>query len=154
VDGAELVRHIAGLNVRSRMVPALEQLQYLLNPVEMSVQTGPVVHKVLGITFVQAASAALNSKTAKHAFLQGILTIYSGYCGTGTTYCETGCQVSYGQCTSSSSEGTSVTSPDGSCGGTNGYQCSSGECCSPFGYCGTGSSYCSTGCQSEFGTCN
>jgi len=72
MDGAELARHIAGLNVRSRMVPALEQLQHLrqrrrhqqahiLSPVETSVQTGPVVQKVLGITFVQAASAALNT---------------------------------------------------------------------------------------------
>ena len=35
-------------------------------------------------------------------------------------------------------------SPDGSCGGTNGYICPSGNCCSQYGWCGTTSAYCGT----------
>ncbi|KAG0639700.1 hypothetical protein HOY80DRAFT_961631 [Tuber brumale] len=46
-------------------------------------------------------------------------------------------------------------SPDGTCGGQNGYRCTSGSpCCSQWGWCGSGSEYCGSGCQSSFGTCN
>jgi len=46
-----------------------------------------------------------------------------------------------------------VISPDNSCGGSNGYTCKTGSCCSQYGWCGTTSSYCSTGCQPAFGQC-
>lgn len=42
----------------------------------------------------------------------------------------------------------------GQCGGSSGYGCASGFCCSQYGYCGTDDSYCGAGCQSQFGTCN
>lgn len=42
----------------------------------------------------------------------------------------------------------------GQCGGSSGYGCASGFCCSQYGYCGTDDSYCGTGCQSQFGTCD
>jgi hypothetical protein len=37
---------------------------------------------------------------------------------------------------------TRQTSPDGSCGGTTGFVCAPGFCCSTFGFCGTGTSFC------------
>jgi len=43
--------------------------------------------------------------------------------------------------------------PDDTCGGSNGYTCKSGECCSQWGWCGTGSEFCGTGCQIAYGTC-
>src|SRR6187455_2805283 len=46
-----------------------------------------------------------------------------------------------------------IVSPDFSCGGTNGYTCQPGLCCSQYGWCGSTSAYCSTGCQPSFGTC-
>jgi len=47
-----------------------------------------------------------------------------------------------------------IESPDFSCGGTNGYTCQPGLCCSEYGWCGSEDIYCSTGCQSAFGICN
>ena len=70
-------------------------------------------------------------------------------------------------------------SPDGSCGGSNGYTCSAGNCCSQSGFwyeaachlsaallfvpsadpkrsicnSGSSSSFCGSGCQSTFGSC-
>ena len=70
-------------------------------------------------------------------------------------------------------------SPDGSCGGSNQYTCSAGNCCSQFGFwyeaachpfaallfvpsadpnrsifnSGSSSSFCGNGCQSTFGSC-
>jgi len=46
------------------------------------------------------------------------------------------------------------TSPDSTCGGSNGYICPSGECCSQYGWCGTTSEYCDAGCQTAFGGCD
>lgn len=45
-------------------------------------------------------------------------------------------------------------SNDGACGGSLGFTCAAGACCSQYGYCGTSSTYCDTGCQSDFGTCS
>ena len=42
----------------------------------------------------------------------------------------------------------------GRCGGINGLNCRSGQCCSKYNYCGTSSDYCKNGCQSYFGRCN
>jgi len=42
----------------------------------------------------------------------------------------------------------------GRCGGINGLNCRSGQCCSQYNYCGTTSDYCKKGCQSYFGHCN
>ena len=36
-------------------------------------------------------------------------------------------------------------SPFGQCGGTSGFQCASGFCCSKWGYCGQGPAYCGAG---------
>ncbi|UKZ48283.1 hypothetical protein TrVGV298_002506 [Trichoderma virens] len=38
-----------------------------------------------------------------------------------------------------------TTSPDGTCGGTTGYTCAAGFCCSTFGFCGTGTAFCGSG---------
>jgi hypothetical protein len=46
-----------------------------------------------------------------------------------------------------------TTSPDGSCGGSSGYVCPNGECCSAYGFCGSSDAYCGTGCQSAYGDC-
>ncbi|EME40724.1 carbohydrate-binding module family 18 protein [Dothistroma septosporum NZE10] len=40
----------------------------------------------------------------------------------------------------------------GTCGGSTGFTCGTGFCCSKWGYCGTDSDYCGAGCQ--FGACN
>jgi peptidoglycan/xylan/chitin deacetylase (PgdA/CDA1 family) len=48
---------------------------------------------------------------------------------------------------------SAIVSPDNSCGGSKGYTCPSGKCCSQYGWCGSTSSYCGTGCQSAFGIC-
>lgn len=48
------------------------------------------------------------------------------------------------------------TSPDGSCGGTNQFNCTGstfGDCCSSGGWCGDTSAHCGSGCQDLFGTC-
>ncbi|PNP51908.1 hypothetical protein THARTR1_07499 [Trichoderma harzianum] len=37
---------------------------------------------------------------------------------------------------------TRQTSPDGSCGGSTGFVCAPGFCCSQFGFCGTGPDFC------------
>lgn len=86
-----------------------------------------------------------------------------GWCGTTTDYCGTGCQSAFGTCAggtapppppSGGNGGTSGgTSPDETCGGSNGYTCPSGQCCSQWGWCGTTTDYCGAGCQSAFGTC-
>lgn len=75
----------------------------------------------------------------------------SGYCGSTRGHCEAGCQSTFSTCTSGP-----VTSPDGSCGGTNKFQCSGsslGNCCGASGYCGGTTGHCGAGCQSTFGTC-
>lgn len=41
---------------------------------------------------------------------------------------------------------------DGVCGGTSGFGCEAGYCCSQYGFCGTDPDYCGTGCQ--FGACD
>ena len=74
----------------------------------------------------------------------------SGFCGSTTGHCQAGCQTSFGTCTNPS------LSPDGTCGGTNKYQCKGsgfGDCCSSSGYCGSTTSHCTAGCQAAFGTC-
>ena len=40
----------------------------------------------------------------------------------------------------------------GTCGGSTGFTCGTGYCCSQWGYCGTDNDYCGAGCQ--FGACN
>lgn len=35
--------------------------------------------------------------------------------------------------------------PLGTCGGSTGYVCADGQCCSQYGYCGTGTDYCGSG---------
>jgi peptidoglycan/xylan/chitin deacetylase (PgdA/CDA1 family) len=55
--------------------------------------------------------------------------------------------------TSAQAAPTGTVSPDTTCGGTKGYICKTGECCSQYGYCGTGTTYCGTGCQSKFSLC-
>ncbi|OLN88290.1 Lectin-B [Colletotrichum chlorophyti] len=91
-----------------------------------------------------------------------------GYCGKSTDHCGTGCQASFGTCpatgggaaaTTSAARPASTgakTSPDGSCGGSNGYTCAAGKCCSKNGWCDTTSDYCGFGCQAAFspGTCS
>lgn len=47
---------------------------------------------------------------------------------------------------------TRQTSPDGTCGGTTGFVCATGFCCSQFGFCGTGSSFCGSGSGTGTGT--
>jgi len=44
-------------------------------------------------------------------------------------------------------------SPDSTCGGSNGYICPSGQCCSQYGWCDSGSEYCGDGCQIAYGSC-
>ncbi|KAL0938384.1 agglutinin Isolectin 1 [Colletotrichum truncatum] len=86
-----------------------------------------------------------------------------GYCGSSNDHCGTDCQTSFGKCNGSGGGGTAATSaapnppstsgkasPDGSCGGTNGYKCPTGQCCSRRGWCGTTSDFCGFGCQSAF----
>jgi hypothetical protein len=49
-----------------------------------------------------------------------------------------------------------TTSPDGTCGGTNGYNCIGhpwGNCCSQLGFCGNTPAHCAGGCQLAFGAC-
>ena len=41
--------------------------------------------------------------------------------------------------------GTFNLSPIGTCGGSSGYQCAPGFCCSTWGYCGTSDAYCGAG---------
>jgi hypothetical protein len=74
----------------------------------------------------------------------------SGFCGSTTSHCQAGCQTAFGNCTDPS------LSPDGTCGGTNKYQCkgtSFGDCCSSSGFCGSTTGHCQAGCQTAFGTC-
>ncbi|KKO99572.1 polysaccharide deacetylase family protein [Trichoderma harzianum] len=47
---------------------------------------------------------------------------------------------------------TRQTSPDGSCGGTTGFVCATGFCCSQFGFCGQGASFCGSGSSSGSGS--
>ncbi|KAF9879486.1 polysaccharide deacetylase [Colletotrichum karsti] len=48
---------------------------------------------------------------------------------------------------------TGVIGPDGACGGSEGYVCAAGFCCSEYGFCGSSTGYCGTGCQPLFGVC-
>ncbi|KAK1999776.1 polysaccharide deacetylase [Colletotrichum falcatum] len=48
---------------------------------------------------------------------------------------------------------TGVVGPGGACGGTEGYVCEAGACCSEYGFCGTSQAYCAAGCQPLFGVC-
>jgi chitin recognition protein len=54
---------------------------------------------------------------------------------------------------------TSIATPtgpvdvNGACGGTTGFVCNPGACCSEHGFCGTSQAYCAAGCQPEFGVC-
>ena len=84
---------------------------------------------------------------------------YAGQCGTGPAYCGLfNCQE--GDCDiwkeDQQPEGTPWT-PDGTCGGTDGYRCSSdwGRCCNVNGVCGESPADCylERGCQSAFGIC-
>lgn len=45
-------------------------------------------------------------------------------------------------------------SPDGTCGGTTGYKCSAGNCCSSGGWCGNSEAHCGLSCQAGWGQCN
>lgn len=53
----------------------------------------------------------------------------NGFCGSTSAYCSVsaGCQADYGSC---GTTGNDTTSPDMTCGGTNGYTCPTGLCCS------------------------
>ncbi|KAJ3255702.1 hypothetical protein HK103_006069, partial [Boothiomyces macroporosus] len=84
-----------------------------------------------------------------------------GLCGTGDQYCGAGCQSGFGNCAGSTPTVTTTVaskpsgvplSPDGSCGGVNGYTCSTGNCCSASGYCGNTEAFCNVanGCQQKF----
>ncbi|KAK2770982.1 polysaccharide deacetylase family protein [Colletotrichum kahawae] len=53
----------------------------------------------------------------------------------------------------STSTPTGVIGPDGACGGSEGYVCEAGNCCSEYGFCGSSQAYCGTGCQPLFGVC-
>ncbi|KAF2671331.1 hypothetical protein BT63DRAFT_423538 [Microthyrium microscopicum] len=61
------------------------------------------------------------------------------YLYSGADYCGTGCQSTFGTCTGSGGStpppSGGGTSPDGTCGGSAGYSCPSGLCCSQYGYC-------------------
>ncbi|EFQ32771.1 polysaccharide deacetylase [Colletotrichum graminicola] len=48
---------------------------------------------------------------------------------------------------------TGVIGPGGACGGSEGYVCEAGACCSEYGYCGYSQAYCAAGCQPLFGVC-
>lgn len=76
-----------------------------------------------------------------------------GWCGLEIAHCDpSGCQLTYGHCAA-----PSKVSPDGTCGGTNGYECVGsgfGDCCSGYNWCGSEISHCSAGCQDEFGSCS
>lgn len=54
---------------------------------------------------------------------------------------------------------TSIATPtgpvdvNGACGGSTGFFCAPGACCSEHGFCGTSQAYCAAGCQPEFGVC-
>ncbi|KPM40558.1 hypothetical protein AK830_g5977 [Neonectria ditissima] len=84
-----------------------------------------------------------------------------GMCGRSSAFCGEGCQPAAGNCNAPApvpppAPGPGSTSPDGSCGGTNQYNCTSssfGDCCSSSGYCGGTSGHCGNGCQGLFGTC-
>lgn len=97
----------------------------------------------------------------------------AGQCGTGADFCGVGkCQS--GNCTltypnpwptpktslttlsATPAPTPGSTSPDGTCGGTNKYQCKGstfGDCCSSSGFCGSSTAHCGGGCQASFGTC-
>jgi hypothetical protein len=100
-------------------------------------------------------------------FALGSCCSSSNYCGSTDAYCGAGCNPAYGTCgtsnsvssspspsastisstrTSSVPSGTPTGRPsvDGSCGGTNGYNCvgsTFGNCCSSSGYCGSTTAY-------------
>jgi hypothetical protein len=42
--------------------------------------------------------------------------------------------------------------PKGTCGGSTGFVCAAGQCCSQYGYCGTGAGYCGTGTSGNTAT--
>ncbi|KAL1837393.1 hypothetical protein VTJ49DRAFT_3933 [Mycothermus thermophilus] len=77
-----------------------------------------------------------------------------GRCGRKDAFCGEGCQPLYGNC--NAPPWTGVPSPDGTCGGTNLYNCTGsafGACCSANGRCGDTPQHCGTGCQDLFGKC-
>jgi hypothetical protein len=93
--------------------------------------------------------------------LTGLCCSEYGWCGAGEVYCSAGCQNAFGVCsevtvtsTVQTPPGPTNLSPDNSCGGTNGYNCPTGLCCSEYGWCGAGEVYCSVGCQNAFGVCS
>lgn len=53
----------------------------------------------------------------------------------------------------STSTPTGAVDPNGSCGGSTGFVCGPGACCSEHGFCGTSIAYCGAGCQPDFGVC-
>ena len=55
--------------------------------------------------------------------------LYARFSGAEAAFCGAGCQPKYGTCATSP-----ITSPDGTCGGNQGYVCSTGNCCSQFGF--------------------
>ncbi|KAF3352872.1 DNA repair and recombination protein RAD26 [Verticillium dahliae VDG1] len=79
------------------------------------------------------------------------------FCGVTAAHCEAGCQPELGDCGSQfvkvSTGPPGSVSTDGTCGGTNGWICPKGNCCSRFGFCGATTDHCAPGCQSAFGFC-
>ncbi|KAI1854020.1 hypothetical protein JX265_003656 [Neoarthrinium moseri] len=81
-----------------------------------------------------------------------------GLCGRSAAFCGEGCQPLAGNCNAppAPKPGPGSPSPDGSCGGTNQFNCTGatyGACCSSSGYCGDTTGHCGAGCQTLFGTC-
>ncbi|KAL0943095.1 uncharacterized protein CTRU02_200981 [Colletotrichum truncatum] len=73
-----------------------------------------------------------------------------GLCGYSSAFCGDGCQEGFGECDSTSPPppGPGDPSPDGTCGGTNGFNCTGtayGNCCSSGGFCGSSPAHCDTG---------
>ncbi|KAF6826083.1 hypothetical protein CMUS01_09576 [Colletotrichum musicola] len=83
-----------------------------------------------------------------------------GKCGTGEDFCGIG-KCDTGNCTqpelppAADPPAPSNDSLDGTCGGSNGWQCDViwGYCCGADGKCGMGTEFCGAGCQPEFGRC-
>lgn len=78
-------------------------------------------HLTIPLLFVSACE----SRTERCVLII-LLCIISG---SAAAFCGTGCQPLYGACVT-----TPILSPDGSCGGTKGYVCTPGNCCSQYGY--------------------
>ncbi|KAK6857967.1 hypothetical protein PG995_005666 [Apiospora arundinis] len=81
-----------------------------------------------------------------------------GMCGRSSKFCGEGCQPSAGNCNAPPVKppGPGSMSPDGSCGGSNQFNCTGsafGDCCSANGFCGKTTAHCGSTCQPLFGTC-